>query len=459
MGGLIASAFMLLFVVIVGTLIRIKNSKRISLIDWAVIGLGAYGGVILLILCLILEQGFSEYLKRKIDIDPVLWSYPLFAIVAVLGLWLSSLAFKPRGSMNAANLLIETKTVSRLQLLAWFFLASGAISYWMYAKAYGGFSGLIQYGAVIRAGLTEEFGFDLQFAFLKRFGGFVFFSCLLFSALLFSKASDRRISLGVLVGFVASLLSSMFVLYTWQGRLLLLVFPCVIALGFIIARYGYRPKNLSRILVVLLIPVFVFPATVTWWGKKNNESHMALAFVDETQFPLVSFGSMMKYHKYHYMSDVAITPLYLLPQRIWRDLFHIRKPSTVNTENVVGAAKGERGNLAEVPIDFVSLGVLQGHLLGVLLLAVVFGFLLGWLDKWILNSFTGGLAALFYSYSAMFVAIFSSVYADPQHIVIRNFHFIVGLFFTYLIVTPSVRRGRRLARQQAIAIQMQNVGR
>ena len=101
-------------------------------------------------------------------------------------------------------------------------LVIGLVSYWLYARSYGGFSQLLTQAAGIRAGLVDVG--DNPYTFLKRFGGFVFFSVLIFSGIILTKSKGALHSVLSWSGFSISFAVSLFILYSWEGRLGLVMF-------------------------------------------------------------------------------------------------------------------------------------------------------------------------------------------------------------------------------------------
>ncbi|MEE2729378.1 MAG: hypothetical protein VYA55_01095 [Pseudomonadota bacterium] len=415
---------------------RYQRAQRLALADWFVIGLTGYGGLVALLFVIA-----SVSVERSVALDliadsPIAWAYPIFCGLAIVGVWLAIWLFtgseREIANLNTPGrhkLKVNPKLIARVTLLGWAALILGAASYWLYARSYGGFSNLLQYSAGIRAGLVDVD--DNAYTFLKRFGGFCFLASLLFGGALLSRGKSTVMWLQSCVGFIVSFLASLFILYSWEGRLGLVTFALVVPFGYLVHRHGVGIKLLRNAAILSLIPLFALPASSALWGKSAESDNISSFFIRELSFPLNSFSQAYENNSIRYMKDVLAAPLFLLPTRVWKGMLGLDTASDVNTENVMGKRKGQRGSTTAVPIDFITFCYMQASFLGMLLVGFIFGALLCILDRFLMKRFEGAVYAMLYSYSVLFVSGMSALYADPKHILNRNFHFVVGLFLLW----------------------------
>jgi len=83
----------------------------------------------------------------------------------------------------------------------------------LYAQAYGGVLGQLEYSSMIRSSLFDT-GPSNALSFLQSFGGLAMIAAFGFFGL---RLSGRRNFLALL-GFLLSFLFSLYVLYSWLGR-------------------------------------------------------------------------------------------------------------------------------------------------------------------------------------------------------------------------------------------------
>jgi len=420
-----------------GVFVRSGLRQRTDLVDWFVMALGGYAGVSCFFIVWYIDtsQSYSASVLNKSD---VLYIYPGLSLLAIFMIW--------AGASIVKNDKIDLKkqeereevgagiTSNKITGIAWGFLVLAVVSYWVYARPFGGFINLLSYTSMIRSGLLEGSGLDTSYSFLKRFGGFSFFSSLLFWGMILSHKTLFRASIYLWIGFVLAFFFSVYVLYSWGGRIGLLSFIAVIPLGFYFNKKGYGFHTLFRVMVFVMIALVVLPVSSALWGKDKEVLPVAEFYVKEMSFPLYSFTKGYDFNEYRFMKDMFLMPIFVLPKRIWSDMMGVETVSNINTRRVMGHSKGKYGVTGTVPVDFINLGMIQGGAVGVMLVAFVFGCLFAQLDKWIMISWKKGFREIIYSYVVVFIVSMTVLYSDPQHIVIRNFHFIAGFFvIRYLI--------------------------
>ncbi len=440
MTALYASSTFLLVIAIIGTYFRAYRYNKIALVDWFVIGSAFYGGLLLIVIVLHLENGASPRFYTELKHSNIGGFYPIGSMLAIFGAWLACLFFekkrpqylKQQSQPPYPNLLIQ-----KLNRFSWFLLIFSILSYWVYTKPYGGFIGYLDYGALLRSGLLDELGISKKFAFLKRFGGFSFFASLIFSGLIVLKRKQRKPILGSLFGFLLSFLFSVYVLYGWNGRLALVMYILIFPLGYFFVNKGFGMASLFRATLLAIIPILILPVSDQLiWGHNMKKLDTGTFFVKELAFPLGNFIKTVGTSEIRYMKDVAMTPIFFLPARIWQQ-FGIETLSQVNTKNVTGYKKGEYGSTLTVPIDFITLGYYQAGFLGIFLVGFLFAALLIYIDKWIYSKLPYHIIPFIYAYAALVIAFNTAIYGDPHLFALRQFSFVAGCFLLGIVLKNS----------------------
>lgn len=432
-----------------GTLFRIRVRKRLDLVDWFVGTMGAINGVGYAFVIWATHSGRNPYWASWIlPYNEYYWLFPILSLIAVMGVWLSATV---AGSLRTNLLTIKhadlsPKSLSRIEKLAWVLLLLGILSYWQYARAYGGFIALLNYSNLIRSGLFDVIGIDNPWSFLQRLGGLVFFSSFLFYALVIERQLKNRTQILNALGLVISLCFSLYVLYSWLGRVAIIAYLAVFPLSYIYYRHfrgHFRIHRMSvRLFFLILTIAIALPLLSLWMTPGKSSRDIFEFYARELSFPTVSFLSAIESDEFRFCRDLLVAPLYVLPQRIWSGVIGYDTASDINTVRIYGYRKGEGGVTGGIPTDMVTFSYMQLGVVGVALMGILLGAALVWLEKLILQAPTTGLRAVFYAYCALMLSALTVLYADPQHIIRRNIHFIVGIF-TLFVFAPRrhVRRG------------------
>lgn len=411
-----------------GTSFRIQKNKKFDFVDWMVIAIGAYNGIGIVFIILETQQKkYSKVFRDIISDESVVWIYPLYSLVAVLFLWIgASLVKKKTVAIDSPHYYSEKSAIFHKKTtykIALIFLLLGFFLYWIYVIPYGGFIRYLDFSLAIRAALFDEVNVDRSLSFLKRFGGFSFFSSLLFFGLFMSK----RAKIFTLFFFLISLTFSIYVLYSWGGRLELIIFVTSFLVGIFLFRNGYGFKFSTKMIFPLIGMLCILPFSNKIWSTNKGSKEISSFFVNEISYPLFVFDKAYKSNEYRWMQDLLFSPAYILPERIWSGVFKMDTVSQISTERVVGVRKGVNRSTKGVPVDFISFGIMEGGVFGVILVSLFVGYFLKYLDNILFWHCWSGYREMLYGYAIFSFPIELVLYSDPKHVIIRNFHFIVGL--------------------------------
>ena len=355
-----------------------------------------------------------------------------FATVALAGIFVGWKLFASWGRRSAATFFNRT---SEMVVVPWLFvmLAIAVIAMYFYTRDYGGFIGYFSYSRLIRSA-----HFDLvdrsSFSFLKPFGGFATISVIGFWGLILS--GNRRLL--YYLGFLLSFVVSGYVLLAFSGRLSMLMFISIFPISFAIYRRA-KPLTWSLLLPISAPLAVVGIFYISSFFELKSDVNLEKFVVSEVSFPFIAFFAQFQDgDKFQFFYHLFVAPLYLLPSTFVGDW--LSTASQVNTEIIHGAAKGVGGVTAGMPVDLITFGLMQFHVLGVFIYAMVFGCMLRGLTC-VAGSFASrGMASAFSAYVAIRVGIFGAFYADPKHFIEGNFAFIATLLA--ILAFRSVRLKR-----------------
>lgn len=415
----ISIALTLLFSCIVIAVCHSFYLGRLSLLDWAVLGIGlVYGGGWALVI-LATEQGLNPFWSPWLTSMSHLYSLHTIGVFLLLfsiliGWFGCTILF---GRRQAPLLAHTTFYDYRLRVSLWVLLGAGVVFQSLYVSVYGGFLAVLDYSAAIRSGITQVHN---PLSFLQPFGGLALFSSIGFFGLCIR---HRRI--GNVVGFLVSFLFSLYLLYSWLGRIGFLIYLSTFLLGLTMAR---NPSPMRLIIGGgggMVLVIFAAYRISAWLGINSSPSFPAFA-AKELSFPFASFFAQLheERHLFEMFQDFIYTPLYFLPSSWWSGSFET--VGQINTRLIMGAAKGEEGVTGAIPVDMLTLGLMQASFAGILMVGMMFGVLLRILQRLIDGLAHPGIRAMFQSYLAIKIAVFAVFYSEPYQFIVGNFALILA---------------------------------
>lgn len=310
---------------------------------------------------------------------------------------------------------ISYNSIRGYELVFWIMLLCALISQYLYTLDYGGFIGALDYSILIRSGLFDSFERS-RFSFLQPFGDFALLSCYGFWGLILSRQWTWRI----FAGFTLALGAAMYVLWLQQGRFNAVVFMSVLALSL---AYVWRVRPVFMILTLCAaVPLSVAAAFyISLSVNLKAASSFSEFYSREISFPFVAFFAQLSNPDglFRFFYDVVTAPLYLLPSSLtqgWLD-----NPGDLNTRLIHGAPKGELGVTSAMPVDIVTMGLMQMGFAGVFPYAAMYGALLAACYRLCMNVGHPGLRCVCLSYLCIRLAGLGLFYAQPSDIVVGNF--------------------------------------
>lgn len=421
----------------IGATRQMRSQTGLTLPGWFIICLGPGQAVIFTFVVYITKNGENDLWEKWIlPYEMNFWLVPCLILLAEIGAWYGAVLSKPKGTFST-GIATKPSKLHRIHILAWVSLLGGIFGLWLYSRAYGGFAGLLAYRTTI-----YYLGIDIPnpWSFVLRVGGLCCFASLLFTGLL---AEEGWFGLRKYVSWFGLILSFLFAMLYWYilaGRLLLATYVTM----FLIIYFALKFRSANRLLITSFAGLIAILVVVYWVtpivDPQKFENTMQAFFAKELSFPTSSLLTTIESNKIRYGIDVLATPLYFLPQRITYSMLGIDTASDANTDRLLGAPKGQGAGYS-VPVDALTFGFLQGGIYGVVLLPFVFSYALGWLETFLRQIPAPKVGIVLQVYAGLFVAAMSAFYADPEHIIRRNWHFMVGMPLI-LFLTSSAHRNR-----------------
>lgn len=324
-------------------------------------------------------------------------------------------------NITIENKYLYNKTIGKIAKLL---LSLSIIAYYVYSIAYGGFISLISYTSDIRSGITEV---KNPISFLQKFGGFSVFATLLFAGLLVDKTYNKRMKPWFLFSFVFSV----YYLYSLGGRVTFISFFVILILGYGIYKSNYKIKIdvVIKGIIVSLISISGIYYITRIFTRKSAAYSLIDFLLYELSFPFASFNGVIPYAGIYKFKHIVLTPLYFLPTSIWEVKMELKTASSFNTFLFMGAEKGVNGVTGSVPLDIVSFSWLEGGAVGALIIGILFGIFIGFLQKFINSILSNGVKAFIFSYAVLNLAVKIVNYGDPVHVIQGCFSFFIGSIF------------------------------
>lgn len=436
--------FALMFAIICGGLVIAHSYSvgRITLLDWAILALGGmYGFGWLVVISVTGAGGNPTWAPWILPFEHLYLAHIISSLLLLFGV-LTGWYLSPRGlrlfwPKPVKRIYFQ---VSRWHLSFWILLTVAIVTQGLYAHAYGGLLGQFEYSSAIRSARFDVVPPN-PLSFLRPFGRLTLIAAFGFFGLWLSGYRTILIRLGFLLSFSFSI----FVLYTWLGRLGFLVF----LFTFPLALANYRRHHPMRLLFwagVLFIGLLGGAYGLSAWINLKTANSLMEFLSRELSFPFGSFFAQLDSGEnlWRGFYDFIVAPVYLTPSSLW--ISWVESISQVNTVVIEGSPKGERGVTGGIPVDLLTLGLMQCHLLGVAIVGVLFGLLLRWLQNIINTLNNEGIRAIFEANIALTIAVLGVFYAQPDLVVSHNIHWIVSAFvINAMLHLPSFSHYRKIA--------------
>lgn len=409
-----------------------NHVRRMTLLDWSVLAVGGMYGIGWSLVLLFTQDGRNPAWENWITpfkhyyvVHNLSAFFLLFGLLAGWHLTSSVLrrAVPPRHHHHAG--------LGVWNLAFWGLLLLAVSFQGLYTRAYGGYLEVLEYSNLIRSALFGQTPVN-PWSFLRPFGGLAMISAYGF----FGVWLSGRRSSSTAFGFLLSFFFSNYILYSWLGRIGFLVFLLTFILGWIFSRQP-NPIKLIALATLLFATLLGSAYGVSLWLDLKSADSLVEFLAKELSFPFASFFAQLDRGEniYRGFVDLLLTPIFLLPSSWWSDWY--MSVDQVNTAVIMGAPKGEGGVTGGIPVDLLTLGLMQLHIFGVLLIGGIFSAALRALQFVIDSIPERGIKAVFEAHVALKFAVLAIFYAQPNLVVSGNFEFLFSAFFIILVLYLS----------------------
>lgn len=436
---LVLGIFIALMIYIL-TYIRMYNNKRLEMIDWFLLSLTTINYIAFVFVLWGTNKGYNTYFWTtyisaydNYTVVIYLLSALILGLSSFTGWKITSIVTRDvkfkNENLTIKNVIDIKRYINKLKVIAWFMFLLAVISYGLYTRAYGGFLGLFQYSIAIRSGTMK---INNPFSFLQKFGSLAYISSFIFYGILIDKSITRDLKKHSVLGFIVSFIFSIYVLISLAGRVSMLIYLATFILALILSKHKNILKLVINLILFVIVSIFMLFSINILLKRTGVNIGLIELFTRELSFPFATFIVQFSQPKYRLFKDIVVAPLFLLPQRIWSELLNIEVASSYNTYMFYGARKGEAGVSGSVPVDLLTFSNMQASIFGVLIVGLLWGGLLYYLESLCKKFPTLGIRQTIYAYTTLNVAILTVLYGDPQHIIIRNFALIVSIILIRL---------------------------
>lgn len=428
----------------IGTYVRARKRGYLDLVDWFVAAAGLLYGVTYIFVLLATETGENPFWENAIlPYRPLYWIPPVLGIVAVSNTWLGSAIAsvhtrRIKKKYNSALLARQ----SPYRWTAWFALIAGTLSYWLYSRAYGGF--ITMWAYVMLPAARNFWQMENPFTFLSRFGVLTWFASLLFFGLVLSERLAPKRHFTDYIGLMIATPLALFILATWTARLFVALFGFLFVVGYLYWRQVPVHHFILTVLVLFCAGTVTVVGVTMVVDPFKLEENLLKFYAKEAGFPTASFFGAIERDEHRCFSDIIAAPLHFLPQRVLYGTLGIETATDANTRWLLGERKGEGDVGYGIPVDFLTFGYMQAGVGGIIINALLAGYLLAWLSQMVNGLPLSGVKSALYAYCALMVSALSVAYADPEHIIRRNLHFFIGYAALSLVSVLSLSHRRNM---------------
>ena len=434
----------LLFALVCGfaALVHSMKVQRVTLLDWALLAIGGlYGIGWVLVLHVTAAGGNPGWAQWILPFQDYYLVHNLSAFLLLGGIFIGWYLVPPIWRVKfLPNTDIAVRRPDRWPRVLWALLILAVTLQGVYTHSYGGFLGVLEYSALIRSGLFNAVPPN-PFSFLRPFGGLAMIAALGFFGLLLS----RNRSLSVRLGFVLSFLFSLYILYSWLGRMAFMVFlvsfPLTLAMYRSSSPFWLMAKG-GLAFIGTLVGAYGMSVLLNLKPAENLLEFLA----KELSYPFASFFAQLAYgeHLFRGFVDFLWAPVFLLPSSWWT---HWLEPvGQVNTAVIMGAPKGERGVTGTIPVDLLTLGLMQLHIPGIILTGALFGALLRIVQAFLDRISCRGVRVAFEANLALQLAVLGAFYSEPELIISGNIRWIAAALIAFVLLRLPNLRVRLLPR-------------
>lgn len=391
-----------------------KNRGYPPLVSWALLAIGLVYGLGWVAVVDATSSGTTFLGVERIAFNKDYWLlYNLSVFFIILGVYWGWMLLKADTFFFKKLSWVFFVSSAELTFVAWLMLVVAFVLRYLYVSAYGGFFAYLEYSRAIRSGIFE---INNPWSFLQPFGHLALLASYIFWAI----RREGRKTFPNFIGFWLSFSFSIYILYSWVGRVGFLVYLCIFLLAFIYLKNFSARKIIIASTAGSLIGLYLLYVISNIFEIKGADN-FSYYVVREISFPFVSFFAQLDCGDYLFRggADLLSAPLYLLPSS-W-SVGWLEGAEQVNTLVISGAKKGDYGVTGGIPVDLITLGLMQIHIPGIFVIGIIFGALLKAMQIIFGSIQLNSLRCILIAYMAIKISFISIFYANPSNFVAAVF--------------------------------------
>lgn len=420
--------------VLCGALAIVHSSLagRFTFLDWALCAIsGVYGFGWALVISVTVAGENHRWQDYLLSHEAYFVLHSACVIVLVSGLVAGWTLAAPRSRDRGASATTTDAANPRAEITAaWLILLAAIGTQWLYTWGYGGFLYALTSAAAFRSGLlptSNPWGFLYPFGPLALLATFMFYGLFL--------ANPRR--LGLLLPLFLSIGASVYVFLLRLGRIDALAFIATFVFGYVFFRTR-RPLVVIAVAAAAGAAILAGSFWVTQASGVNLGEGLGAFLARELAFPFVTFFEhAASTGELRWFYDIIVMPAFFLPESLWTGI--VENVSDVTTALIKGAPKGVSGVSGGMPIDLVTLGLLQASAFGVLVVGFLFGSLLRLVDGLQFRISHPGVRAVIGVHLGFKLAVLCIFYAQPSLLVKGNMYLIAGALIYWWCRSTALR--------------------
>ncbi len=429
------------------SLLKAREEERLSCITLARIMYSViYGLVPFLVHLYVNNNGTNERYLKAFDYSSsgmkLFYMMVIFSIVGFIGL---NCGYNVRfvfGNSRINRIRTDEKgpstnnyTDKTLFISAFIMLAAGMVSLWLWTRAFGGISGILEYASELRSGV--DVGIENRYTIFKRFCPLLLFSNIIFWAL----ALKNRSIVSLLLSLFATIFSLAYLMAN-DGR-------APLAMHFVALFWTYlsfrkrksdveRKPNYILIAIIAVIAIFVMHNYDSIYSSISEGSDLELSF-DILSSVREEFSWTVRNIQAVHLAMEDTNFMFRLPIEIISGICGILPSSlrpdwavklgTINTSYWVQGASvtyyGER------PTDMITTGIYTMNYLGVFLLPMFYGMIYRKLDEYFLNHDSTFSKILFSVLLYQMIRVFA--YSNFDNVCQNLFYIGLGIFIIWVV--------------------------
>jgi hypothetical protein len=397
---------------------------RVTLLDWSLLAMGGVYGLGWILVLDATIQGLNPlWAPWILPFDELFIWHSIASVLLLVGVvlgWRICSALQPTlPTYRSSEENVETNP-RPWRLAFWICLALGSTAQVLYSRAYGGLIAQLEYSDLVRSAAFESLP-DNAWSFLYPVSSLVLIAALGFFGLLLSGYWQVSNMFGVVLALPASL----FVLFNALGRLPFVTFVASLVLAIAILKHN-SPIKLLFGAIIVGAAILSSAYWISAWLELKPADSLAEFVSRELSFPFGGFFAQMSEGEnlFRGFRDLLVIPVFVLPTSMWSNW--VESVSQINTALIMGAPKGYSGVTAGIPVDLITLGIMQLHLPGIAVVGILFGTLLRLTESLLALIPYAGVRSAFEASLALSLAVMSVFYAQPNLIVANHMHWLLA---------------------------------